>query len=146
MSGYLFAVAASVVTLLFIVQLLRRRRLREKYAGIWLVISVAIIVLAAFPQLAIRLADLVGVSTPSNLLFAASLLVLLLVSVQLSTEISTLEEETRTLAEHAAMLDERIVRLERAAGAHGLPDDPGLHDRPGQLGRHDQRSAADDER
>lgn len=128
MSGYLFAVAASVVTLLFIVQLLRRRRLREKYAGIWLVISIAIIVLAAFPGLAVGLADVVGVETPSNLLFAASLLVLLLVSVQLSTEISTLEEETRTLAEHAAMLDERVGRLERDAARPAAPPQPDAAD------------------
>ncbi|MBO3086711.1 DUF2304 domain-containing protein [Cellulomonas dongxiuzhuiae] len=113
MSGYLFAVALSVVVLLFIVQLLRRRRLREKYAGIWLVVSLAIIVLALFPGLAVALARVVGVETPSNLLFATSLGVLLLVTVQLSTEVSGLEEETRTLAEASALLAERLTHVER---------------------------------
>ncbi|MBO0925299.1 DUF2304 domain-containing protein [Cellulomonas sp. zg-ZUI199] len=112
MSGYLFAVALSVVVLVFIVQLLRRRRLREKYAGIWLVVSAAILVLALFPGLAVGLADLVGVETPSNLLFATSLGVLLLVTVQLSTEVSGLEEETRTLAESSALLAQRLTDVE----------------------------------
>ncbi|GEL97663.1 DUF2304 domain-containing protein [Cellulomonas terrae] len=123
MSGYLFAVVMSVVTLLFVVHLLRRRQLREKYAGIWLVVSLAIIVLAAFPQLAIRLSDLVGVETPSNLLFASSLAVLLLVAIQLSTEISALEEETRTIAEQTAILGERLTRLEDAADGAPRPGD-----------------------
>lgn len=116
MSGYLFAVVMSIVTLLFIVHLLRRRQLREKYAGIWLVVSLAIIVLAAFPQLAIRVSDLVGVETPSNLLFASSLAVLLLVTIQLSTEISALEEETRTIAEQTAILGERLTQVEDSIG------------------------------
>ncbi|MGN8245650.1 DUF2304 domain-containing protein [Cellulomonas soli] len=128
MSGYLFALAGALVTLVFILQLLRRRRLREKYAGTWLVVSLAIIVLAAFPGLAVRLADLVGVETPSNLLFAASLIVLLLVSVQLSTETSTLEEETRTIAEHVAMLDERLGRLEADSTTPASPPQPHAHD------------------
>ncbi|NKY39275.1 DUF2304 domain-containing protein [Cellulomonas septica] len=128
MSGYLFALVASIVTLVFILVLLRRRQLREKYAGIWLVVSFAIIVLAAFPRLAIQIADLVGVETPSNLLFAVSLVVLLLVSIQLSTEISTLEEETRTIAERVAILGERLTRLEGAATDTTAPQEPHARD------------------
>lgn len=115
MTGYVFALVAAVVILGFIVQLLRTRRLREKYAGLWLFLLVVIIVLALFPDIAFRLASALGVQTPSNLLFAASLVVLLLVSIQLSTEVSHLEEETRTLAERIAILGHRIEVLERAS-------------------------------
>jgi hypothetical protein len=104
MTGYLFALVLSVITLAFVLSLLRTRRIREKYAGIWLLLSLAIIVLAAFPSLAVHLARLVHVETPSNLLFAASLVVLLLVAVQLSTELSTLEEKMRSLSERVALL------------------------------------------
>ena len=116
MSGYVFAVVLSVITLIFIVELLRTRRLREKYAGLWLVVLLAIIVLALFPGLSFRLAKAVGVQAPSNLLFAASTLVLLLVAIQLSTEVSRLEEETRTIAERTALLANRIERLESDDG------------------------------
>jgi hypothetical protein len=104
MSGYAFAVGASVVLVVFLVILLRTRRLREKYAITWIVLGVGICVLGAFPGTVLTLATAVGVQTPSNLLFALALVVLLLVCVQLSVEITGLEEETRTLAEELALL------------------------------------------
>lgn len=112
MSGYPYALALCLATITFIVQLLRTRRLREKYAAVWLVVLVAAIVLGAFPDLLESVAGLTGVQTPTNLLFATSLVVLLLVCIQLSTELSKLEEETRTLAEEVALLDLRVRRLE----------------------------------
>ena len=104
MSGYTFAVASSVALVAFLVVLLRLRRLREKYAFIWIAVALGVCVLGAFPNLVMTLARLAGVQTPANLLFSASLLVLLLVCIQLSVEVTVLEEETRTLAEEIALL------------------------------------------
>lgn len=118
MSGYGFALGLSAVTLVFILWLLRSRRLREKYAAIWIVLALAIVVLGAFPGLVFGLARFVGVETPANLLFATSLGVLLFVCIQLSTELSGLEEETRTLAEEHALLARRVDVLEAAAAEH----------------------------
>lgn len=117
MTGYAFALVLSLIALGFVVQLLRTRRLREKYAGLWLVVLISIIVLALFPGIAFRVASAVGVRTPSNLLFATSVLVLLLVSIQLSTEVSQLEEETRTIAERTALVAHRVEELERQLAA-----------------------------
>jgi hypothetical protein len=110
MSGYPFALGLCIVTLAFIAYLLRSRRLREKYAAIWLVVIALVTVLGAFPRILTTLASLVGVETPSNLLFAASLVVLLLVCMQLSMEVSKLEEETRTISEELALLSHRVER------------------------------------
>lgn len=115
MSGYPFALALCVLTFAFLVWLLRSRRLREKYAAIWLVVLVVVIVLGAFPGVLFGLARFVGVETPSNLLFASSLIVLLFVCIQLSIEISSLEEETRTIAEELALLGRRVDSVEGAA-------------------------------
>lgn len=104
MSGYAFAVGACLVLVVFLVVLLRTRRLREKYAVTWIVVGVGVAVLGAFPGAVEGLARLVGVQTPSNLIFALALIVLLLVCIQLSAEITTLEEETRTLVEEVALL------------------------------------------
>ena len=79
--------------------MLRRKKLREKYAVLWLVVGVATLVLAAFPRLLNIVAEYVGVQIPSNLLFAMSILMLLGVCLHLSWEISVVEDETRTLAE-----------------------------------------------
>jgi hypothetical protein len=120
MSGYLFALLGALVTLVFMFELLRRRRLREKYAVLWISLAVVVIVFGAFPRLLYRLANLVGIATPLNLLFFLAMLVLLVVSVQLSAEISSLEHEVQTLAEECALLRNRIERLEDGAVVNPL--------------------------
>ena len=120
MSGYLFALALCVLVVGLLYYLLRTRRIREKYAGIWIALATAVVVLGIFPQVAFWLSDLVGVETPVNLVYAGAFLVLLLVCIQLSTEVSNLEEETRTLAEEIALL-----RLDLNELAERMPDSTG---------------------
>ncbi|SDD82662.1 hypothetical protein SAMN05216410_0230 [Sanguibacter gelidistatuariae] len=105
------ALATCVVVVAFLVMLLRTRRIKEKYAAAWLLLATAVCVVAAFPRALAWLASITGVSTPSNLLFAAALAVLFGVCIQLSVELSTAEEETRTLAEEIAMLRLDFERL-----------------------------------
>ena len=91
-------------TLFIVVEMMRRRKLREKYAGIWLVVGLGVAAFAAFPGLAEVLADHVGVKTGSNLVFLVSSVVLLIVALQLSSEVGHLEEEVRTAVEEVALL------------------------------------------
>lgn len=124
MSGYFFAMAACVTLVVLLLVLLRTRRLREKYAAIWLLLALGICILGAFPHVVESLARIVGVETPSNLLFALAIIVLLVVCVQLSTEITTLEEETRTLVEEVAILRYDVDRLAELTGhEHGSAAD-----------------------
>jgi hypothetical protein len=116
-TGYAFAVVLCVIVVIAVFVLLRRRRLREKYAGIWIAVSIGVVVLAAFPELAFWLAALVRVHTPANLLFALAIAVLLIVCVQLSTEVSALEEETRTIAEELALLRLEVQSLRAETNA-----------------------------
>ncbi|MDT7551713.1 MAG: hypothetical protein QOI16_249, partial [Pseudonocardiales bacterium] len=61
------SVIAALAALVLVFELLRRRRLREKYAALWVVIAVGTLVVAVFPGLLRWVADLVGIQTPSNL-------------------------------------------------------------------------------
>lgn len=124
MSGYGFAVAACVALVVFLVVLLRTRRLREKYAITWIVVGMAVCVFGAFPGAVAWLSRRVGVQTPSNLLFALASIVLLAVCIQLSTEVTTLEDETRTLTEEVALLRFDVERLRDETGMRGQADDP----------------------
>lgn len=117
MSGYATALVLSLVTVGAIVYLLRSRRIREKYAAAWILLALAVVVLGAFPDVLGYLARALGVQTPVNLLFLVSGLILLVVSVQFSVEISQLEEETRTLAEEIALLRRDV---EEGLGAAAL--------------------------
>lgn len=114
MTGYAFAIACSVLVLGLLYFLLRTRRIREKYAGIWILLAIAVVILGAFPTLIVRLAALVGVGLPVNLLFALAFVTLLTVCIQLSSELSSLEEESRTLAEEIALLRLELWTLQRS--------------------------------
>lgn len=106
-----FSVIVGVVALVLVFEMLRRRRLREKYAVLWLVIGVVALVVAAWPALLSNLAAAFGINTPSNLLFFASLGISFFVALQLSSEVGSLEEETRTLAEEVGMLRLQVAEL-----------------------------------
>jgi hypothetical protein len=138
MNLYASVAAVVVIVVVAMVYLLRTRRIREKYAAIWLLLTVAVVVLGIFPQLAFWLSRLLGVQTPVNLVFAVGLVVLAAVCLQLSTEVSNLEEETRTLAEEIALLRadmERSLEPGSPAAAGTVPDAPrevGATDVPGE--------------
>lgn len=122
-TGYAFALGTCLVLVTFLVVLLRTRRLREKYAVTWIGLGIGVTIFGAFPQAVAALSSLLGVQTPSNLLFALALVVLLCVCVQLSVEITSLEEETRTVAEELALLrfDVEEFRREALEAARRVP-------------------------
>jgi hypothetical protein len=121
-TGYGFAVVLCALILLLVFVLLRKRRLREKYAGIWIVVSLGVATIAIFPNFAFWLAGVARVTTPVNLLFALAVAMLLAVCIQLSTEVSMLEEETRTIAEELALLRLEVREAARQQAAVPVPD------------------------
>jgi len=121
MSGYVFSVVACVAVAIFVFGLLRTRRIREKYAGIWIVLAGINIILAIFPGLALWTSDLVGVHSPVNLLFASAFIVLLVVCIHLSTELSRIEDQARTVAEEVALL--RLDVEEALRNSSGADED-----------------------
>ena len=131
MSGVtILGLTGSVLILLALFEMMRRHRLREKYAALWIRVAVVVLLGAFFPQIPAWFADLVGVTTPVNLVFFLGLLVLLVVCVQLSGEVSGLEHENQTLAEESALLRNRIETLERHAGL-GATEPPVADPGPG---------------
>jgi hypothetical protein len=110
----IFSLVIAAATLILVFELLRRRRLREKYAVIWVLVALGTVTVVVFPQLLIGSAALLGFQTPSNLLFLVSLFTLLVVSLQLSGEVGILEEQNRRLAEEVATLRMRVDAAERS--------------------------------
>ena len=119
-SGYPFALVVAALLLIALFWLLRTQRLREKYSVLWFAVIVGVVVLTFIPSITGWLTALAGVTTPINLVFILAFLVLLVVCIQLSIEISTLEESARTVAEEVALLR---LELERRTSAPALPDE-----------------------
>lgn len=118
-TGYAFAVGLVLITVAVMFHLLRSRRIREKYVGWWLTLAGAVILLVIFPGIALWLTRVLGVQTPTNLIFAVALAVLLVVCIHLSVAISSLEERNRTLVEEVAFLRYDIDRLRDEVQAKG---------------------------
>jgi hypothetical protein len=106
----ILGIVGSIITLALLFEMMRRQRLREKYAVFWALVAVVTLVIALFPGLLEWIANLVGVRVPSNLLFFAASMLLLAVSVQHSSELGRLEDRTRTLAEEVGLLRLQLER------------------------------------
>ena len=102
--NYILGILGSVIVLVALFEMMRRRRLREKHAVLWMAVAFALVLIALVPGLLEWLAQIAHVDVPANLLFFGASVVLMLVSMQHSYEIGRLEEETRTLAEEVALL------------------------------------------
>ena len=114
MTATVLAIVASIITFVFVFMLLRRGILREKYAVLWLLVSGAALVLAVIPGALRGISDLLGVETPSNLLFFVTVVLLVLVSVQLSYELSRHEARIRRLAEEVALLRNHVTERDNS--------------------------------
>ncbi len=87
-----------------VLELLRRRQLREKYAVLWLGVALVVLPLAFYPRLLDSVAGALGIASGASLVLFLGFLFLLLICIHLSWEVSRLEEETRTIAESVALL------------------------------------------
>lgn len=105
-----FLLALGVVC--WVVLLLRQRKLKEKYAVLWVIVGLLIVILAGFPQLLGWASELAGFAVPANLLFTLAIFLVLGVCLHLSLEISVVEDETRALAEEAAILRSALEKLQ----------------------------------
>ena len=108
----LVAALGAAVLLVLILELIRSRRLQERYALLWLLTGVAMLVLALWRGALTKLADLVGISYPPSALFVLFSFFILALLLHYSTVISKLSAQNATLAQRLALLEERIRRPE----------------------------------
>jgi hypothetical protein len=98
-----------VLLLLVVFELIRSRRLRERYAILWLATGLVLVALSAWRGGLNTIARWFGVSTyPPAVLFAVGLLFVILVLLHYSTVISKLSDQNTILAQRLALLESRI--------------------------------------
>jgi hypothetical protein len=121
----IFTAIVGLALLAVFFEMLRRRQLREKYAVLWIIVGLGVVVpLSIFPSALDFVAESFGVKSGASLVLFLGFVLLLLICTHLSWEVSQLEEETRTLAEEVALirtqLEERSVIPERDAPATSI--------------------------
>jgi hypothetical protein len=120
--SYILGIVSAGLILVVVVELLRRRHLRERHAIWWFIAGLLALVAGVFPATLEWAADLVGIEVPINLVFFVSIAILFLVCLQHSSELTQLEAKTRTLAERSAILEIRVLELEKRSAVRGNDD------------------------
>ena len=112
------AAIASVGLLLVVLDLIRRRKLRERYALLWLATGVVLLVLSLWRSGLNTIADWFGVTGyPPAVLFAVAVLFILLVLLDYSTVISRLSDQNTVLAQQIGLLEQRLRESSRSSAS-----------------------------
>jgi hypothetical protein len=104
----IFAAIASILLLLVILELIRSRRLQERYALLWVMTAVVLLVFALWRDGLNVLANTVGIAYPPSALFLLAAVFILVVLLHYSTAISELAERNLMLAQRIALLEQRL--------------------------------------
>ena len=106
------AILAAVALLLIVLELVRRRRLMERYALLWLFSATVILALAVWQGALNQLAELMGIFSAPNALFFVAVGFILLLLLHFSAAMSRLTDQSKVLAQRQAILEQRIRELE----------------------------------
>ena len=123
----LLAVLASGILLFVVLELVRRRRLMERYALLWLLSGVVLLILSTFRGLLEDAASLIGVEYPPSALFFIAFAFVLLLLLHFSVAVSRLADQSKVLAQRLALLEKRVRDVE---GSEASDEEAGQTERP----------------
>ena len=108
----LVAVVASAGLLLVILELVRQRRLLERYALLWLFSALVLLALAVWKDFLETISNAIGIIYPPNALFLIAFGFVMILLLHFSLAVSRLADQSKLLAQRLALLEERQRRSE----------------------------------
>jgi hypothetical protein len=130
----IIAVLGSLVLFVFVIDFIRRNLLKEKYAVLWISLSIVVTTLSLWKSLLDKLANIVGVAYAPSLLFFVAFIFVLLILLHFSVVISIFHDKNKALTQELAMLKDRIDTLETAAQADNKPQGGSKAKKPPEKG------------
>lgn len=112
LTTYIFGIATALLSLVVVIEMLRRHQLRERHAIWWLIAGSLALLVGILPDTLRWAAGLIGIEVPINLVFFVSIATLFLVCLQHSAELTRLESKARLLAERSALQELRVRAVE----------------------------------
>ena len=123
---HIVAIASAVVLFALVFELVRRRRLMERYALLWLLSATTLLALSVWGDLLTLLARTIGIAYPPSALFVVALGFILLLLLHFSLVISALTDQSKVLAQRVGMLQQQIDQLQLAQQVDELDAEPEL--------------------
>lgn len=124
----IFGLLASVATLALVLELVRRRRLREEYSLLWLATALVLIVLSLSRPLLDVLAEIVGIFYPPSALFLVAVVFILFMLLHFSTVLTRLAQENKEIAQQLAILRWQLEQTQRTLATRQQAADEYQHD------------------
>jgi hypothetical protein len=106
------AIVGAVGLLLFVLELVRRRALMERYALLWLLCAIVILGLAIWDNALNTIAQAMGIKSAPNALFFVAVGFILLLLLHFSAAVSRLSDQSKVLAQRQAILEQRLGQLD----------------------------------
>jgi hypothetical protein len=103
----IIAIAGSLMILVVVIELVRRRRLKEEYSLLWVTTGVVLLVLSIWYQLLIDITKAIGGVLPTSTLFFFGLVFALLMLLHFSVRVSELERRVTALIQEIGLLTVR---------------------------------------
>ncbi len=107
----IIAIAVSLTFLAYVLIQIKKGRLREEYAFIWILSTFALILFSFWRNGLEVIAHLAGVHDPPNLVFAGAIFAVLVYLLHLSLSVSKLHAQNKTLAQELALLKEKLAKM-----------------------------------
>ena len=116
------AIVGALALLVVVLELVRRRRLLERYALLWLLSASVILGLAIWSGALERIAEALGIVSAPNALFFVALGFILVLLLHFSVAISRLTDQSKILAQRLAILEERLRQTQAGVEAEPAGD------------------------
>jgi len=110
------AIFGSIVLLLFIFELIRRKKLKEKYSILWFFVALLFLVFSFWREGLEILSSLLGIQYPPATLFLIFLLGYLLIMVHYSIVISKISDMVKDLTQEVGILKQELSKLKDSGG------------------------------
>jgi hypothetical protein len=117
------AIAGSATLLFLVFELIRRGRLKERYALLWLFSGLILLILSLYRSLLESISRMIGIYYPPSLLFLIAFIFLLLITLHFSAVISGLSEKNKRLAQEIALLRQSLEEMRQASSGGGMGTD-----------------------
>ena len=113
----IIAILGFLALFLIVFELVRRRRLQERYALLWLFAVAGLLGLSIFRNLLEKTSTALGIAYAPSALFAVAFAFILLLLLHFSLVISRLADQNKVLAQKLGQLQQRVDELEQASGS-----------------------------
>lgn len=102
-----------VFMMILIINSIRNKMIDLKYALTWLVLGIILFILDVFPNILFKMASLIGIEIPSNMIFFVGLIFVVVLIYSLTASISRLSNKVKRLTQEIALLREEMERLKK---------------------------------